>query len=179
MKEVSQATENGLPEGAPETVPVPLRRTLMPDTGTEKGTGMSENTFDRSSLGFEAVKLLEILLEHVNEIGRAQVPTSVLLKKSGLTQGALVRGRAELTRQSLLRVEPGFSSSGLRGANVYVLNMLAVEPSSTPSRGDGSLEGNPEEPSGDVPDPEDVSSTRHRKPKRLSWGRLFGSSKGE
>lgn len=77
----------------------------MPDTDHWKGDGMSENTYDRSALGHEAGKLLDALLKHVNEIGRAQVATSTLLKDSGLTQGALVRARAELTRNGLLRTE--------------------------------------------------------------------------
>src|SRR5690606_41398213 len=91
---------------------------------------MGENIFDRSVLGSEATKLLDVLLDHVNEIGRAQVATSTLQKESGLTQRALVRARTELTQASLLRTEPGFSPSGLRGANVYVLNMTPLEPAS-------------------------------------------------
>lgn len=138
---------------------------------------MSESIFDRSILSGEAVKLLDVLLRHANDIGRVQVPSSVLLKESGLTQGALVRARAELTRASLLRTEPGFSSSGLRGANVYVLNMAVIEPSSaSASEGEsGRIEA--EEPnvpahlvSGEVPAP----SGRHRGERKSLWKRFFG-----
>ena len=152
----------------------------MPDTGNQKGGGMDASTFDRNSLGFEAAKLLDVLLEHVNEIGRAQVPTYALLKETGLTQGALVRARSELTRESLLRTEPGFSSSGLRGANVYVLNMTVLDPPSEELPEPGSLEGEAEEPSAGLPDPDGVmepASTGHRKPRRRVWGKLFGSSR--
>jgi hypothetical protein len=88
---------------------------------------MSE-TFDRSVLGHEAVRLLEELLKRVNEVGRTQVPTSVLLGSTKLTQGGLTRARGELVRHQLLRTEPGFSANGLRGPNVYVLNMCLLEP---------------------------------------------------
>lgn len=87
---------------------------------------MSE-TFDRSALGHEAARLLEDLLGRVNEVGRTQVPTSTLLGSTKLTQGGLMRARNELTRHQLLRTEPGFSDNGLRGPNVYVLNMCALE----------------------------------------------------
>ena len=87
---------------------------------------MSENIHDRNALSSEAGKLLESLLKHAGESGRAQVATSVILKDSGLTQGALMRARSELVRNMLLRTEPGFSPSGLRGANVYVLNLPAL-----------------------------------------------------
>jgi hypothetical protein len=76
---------------------------------------MTDVTFDRSVLGYEAGKLLEALLDRVDGAGRAQVPTTALLKASGLTQGALVRARTELTQRGLLRTEPGFSANGLRG----------------------------------------------------------------
>lgn len=91
---------------------------------------MSDTTFDRSILGFEAARLLEALLERVDESGRAQVPTTVLLKASCLTQGALIRARNELTQGGLLRTEPGFSANGLRGANVYAVNLGLLEPTS-------------------------------------------------
>jgi hypothetical protein len=138
---------------------------------------MGENIFDRSVLGFEAAKLLKVLLEHVNEIGRAQVASSDLLRGSGLTQGALVRARAELVRESLLRVEPGFSASGLRGANVYVLNMTVIDPPSMRAAHPGTLEEGAEEPSVHLPDPEDAASKDHRKPKRRSWKKFLGGSR--
>lgn len=138
---------------------------------------MSENIFDRSILSGEAGKLLDALLRHVNEVGRVQVASSILLKQSGLTQGALVRARSELTRANLLRTEPGFSSSGLRGANVYVLNMLAIEPPSEQnSEGEtGRIETEePDEPahmvSGEVPAP----SGRHRSERKGIWKKVFG-----
>lgn len=93
---------------------------------------MSDTTFDRNILGSEAAKLLEVLLERADEAGRAQMPTTTLLKASGLTQGALVRARNALTQHGLLRTEPGFSTNGLRGANVYALNLVALGPTSTP-----------------------------------------------
>jgi hypothetical protein len=137
---------------------------------------MNENTFDRNVLSSEAGKLLKALLGQVNEIGRAQVPTTVLLKESGLTQGALVRARTELTQQGLLRTEPGFSSSGLRGANVYVLNMPVLDPPSsdvledeigrTPAE-DSIAAAHPV--SGEVPAP----SGRHRSDRQGVWSKLF------
>jgi hypothetical protein len=141
---------------------------------------MSERIFDRKVLSGEAGKLLDALLDHVNEIGRAQVPSSTLLKETGLTQGALVRARGELTRQSLLRTEPGFSSSGLRGANVYVLNMTAIEPPSEPVLEDESGRTVAEEPdvpahpvSGEVPAP----SGRHRSSRKGFLRRFLGGSR--
>lgn len=137
---------------------------------------MADNTFDRNVLSSEAGKLLTTLLGHVNEIGRAQVPTTSLLKESGLTQGALVRARNELTQHSLLRTEPGFSSSGLRGANVYVLNMTVIEPPSTDvleGETGRTMSDDSDEPghlvSGEVPAP----SGRHRSERSSLWGRLF------
>lgn len=97
---------------------------------------MTDTTFDRSVLGFEAAKLLETLLERVDDTGQAQVPTTALLKASGLTQGALVRARTELTQHGLLRTEPGFSANGLRGANVYFVNTAALEATSSGVLGD-------------------------------------------
>ncbi|AYD81273.1 hypothetical protein SEA_KELA_105 [Streptomyces phage Kela] len=140
---------------------------------------MGENIFDRSVLSSEATKLLDVLLDHVNEIGRAQVATSTLLKESGLTQGALVRARTELTQASLLRTEPGFSSSGLRGANVYVLNMTTIEPASVQDSEvesgrigaqDRDVAGQKE--SGDV----QAASGRHRGERKGFWKRLFGGA---
>lgn len=152
----------------------------MPDTDHWKGDGMSENTYDRSALGYEAGKLLDALLKHVNEIGRAQVPTSTLLKDSGLTQGALVRARTELTRNGLLRTEPGFSATGLRGANVYVLNMTAIEPPSEPILEDetGRIEADDSDAaghqvSGEVPAP----SGRHRSERKGFLRSLFRGSR--
>lgn len=92
---------------------------------------MSNTTFDRNILGSEATKLLEALLERADEVGRAQVPTTALLKASGLTQGALVRARNALTQHGLMRTEPGFSANGLQGANVYILSDGLLAPSST------------------------------------------------
>lgn len=138
---------------------------------------MSESTFDRSVLGFEAAKLLEVLLDHVDGIGRAQVSGAVLLRETGLTQGALVRARAELIRESLLSVATGFSASGLRGANVYTLNMTVIDDPSTQLPDSGTPEGDQEEPSAQLPDQEDASSKDHRKPKRRSWKRFLGGSR--
>lgn len=138
---------------------------------------MDGNAFDRSFLGSEAVRLLDVLLKHVNEIGRAQVPLTLLLKESDLTQGALMRARTELTRANLLRTEPGFSSSGLRGANVYVLNMPVIEPSSVQVPGDESGrivtdedEGAGHRDSSRVPAP----SRRHRGERKSFWKKFFG-----
>lgn len=140
---------------------------------------MSERIFDRKVLSREAGKLLDVLLEHVNEIGRAQVATSALLKETGLTQGALVRARTELTQQALLRTEPGFSASGLKGANVYVLNMTALEPASESDSEDETGRITAEEPvgaghlvSGEVPAP----SGRHRSERKGFLRRFFGWS---
>lgn len=85
--------------------------------------------FDRTTLTREASALLDALLSFVNEVGRTQVPTSTLLGHTGLTQGSLMRARGELARHGLLRTEPGFSASGLRGANVYTLNLCKLDPS--------------------------------------------------
>lgn len=92
---------------------------------------MSDTTFDRSILGFEAARLLETLLERAGEDGRAQISTAALQKASGLTQGALIRARTELTQHGLLRTESGFSANGLRGANVYSLDLVALGPVSS------------------------------------------------
>lgn len=156
-------------QGAPDDVPVPLRRTLTPGNRARKGGGMNENTFDRDSLGFEASKLLDVLLEHVDENGSAQVPTATLLEDSGLTQGALVRARSELTRQFVLRTQPGFSASGLRGANVYTLSRSVLAAPSSPSE---PVEDGSEEPS----TLEGSTPVSHRKPKPR-WKKLFGSSR--
>lgn len=151
----------------------------MPDIGNMKGEDMGESIFDRSALGHEAGKLLNVLLDHVNEIGRAQVASSALLKETGLTQGALVRARGELTRSGLLRVEPGFSGSGLRGANVYVLNMTAIEPPSTSILEDetGRIDTeNPVMPDPEVPDSVSAPSGRHRVERGTFWRRILGRS---
>lgn len=140
---------------------------------------MNANAFDRTTLSNEAARLLDALLVHVNEIGRTQTPSSVLLKESGLTQGALVRARGELTRAALLRTEPGFSSSGLRGANVYVLNMAVIEPPSTeiPESESGRTptmedDGSIHPTSGEVPAP----SGRHRSDRKSFWKKFFGGT---
>jgi len=146
----------------------------MPDTDHGKGDGMSDNPYDRNALGHEARKLLDALLKHVNEAGRAQVATTALLKDSGLTQGALVRARAELTRSGLLRTEPGFSATGLRGANVYVLNLTAIDPPSEQVLEDetGRIEADDPDAAGhqvseEIPTP----SGRHRSERK---GFLYG-----
>lgn len=89
---------------------------------------MDSHTTDRSVLSSEAGKLLQVLLA-ADETGRVQISTKHLMRESGLTEGALMRARDELTRSDLLRIEPGFRANGLRGANFYVLNMLALDPS--------------------------------------------------
>jgi hypothetical protein len=141
---------------------------------------MNENIFNGSALGGEARKLLEALLKHVNEIGRAQVPTTVLLNDTGLTQGALVRARNELTQRKLLRTEPGFSASGLRGANVYVLNMTTLEPpleevpegESGQMRSDDSVVPDQQLPDGVAP-----ASGRHRSDRKSFLG-IFRRKEG-
>lgn len=92
----------------------------------------TEHTPDRIAFGHEAQRLLAALLEREEE-GRVQISTPHLLKATGLTQGALIRARTELTQNSLLRTETGFSSSGLRGANVYILNLEALRPVPPPA----------------------------------------------
>lgn len=92
---------------------------------------MSEATFDRTTLGNEAHRLLEALLTYVGEDGRAQVGTAALQEASGLTQGGLVRARNELTQHRLLCTETGYSANGLRGANVYILSLLVLGSAST------------------------------------------------
>jgi|SRR5690606_989321 len=87
---------------------------------------MSDTSFDRSVLGFEAAQLLQALLEKAGEDGRAQVPAADLMKASGLTQGALLRARTELTQRGLLTAERGYSANGLRVANVYTVNRTAL-----------------------------------------------------
>lgn len=138
-----------------------------------------DGTFDRDALSREAILLLDVLLRHASSTGRAQVPSSDLLTEGGLTQGGLVRARGELVRSGLMRVEPGFSQSGLRGANIYVLNMLAIETPSGPSFQDEPerirttdfvLPGHPD--SADLPAP----SGRHRSRGRGFWSRLLGGS---
>lgn len=99
---------------------------------------MSDAIFDRSTLGNEASRLLEVLLGHAGEDGRAQVPTSALQKETGLTQSGLARGRDELVRNMLVRVETGYSANGLRGANVYTLNKAVLMPPSTENLEDES-----------------------------------------
>lgn len=141
---------------------------------------MSESTYDRNALGHEAGKLLDALLKRVNEVGRAQVATSTLLKDSGLTQGALVRARGELTRNGLLRTEPGFSSTGLRGANVYVLNLTAIEPPSEPILEDetGRIEADDSDVAGHpVPEEVPAPSGRHRSERKGFLRGLFRGSR--
>ena len=137
---------------------------------------MSDATFDRSLLGSDATRLLEVLLERVNEIGRVQIPTTALLAASGLSSSAFRQARVELSDQSLLCVEPGHSPSGLRGANVYVLNMGALTSPSTSFR-----EREPDQKGMDemqlpsvTPDSEVAAPDGTSSPTRKSvWARLF------
>lgn len=89
---------------------------------------MSEATSDLTALGNEARTLLEALKQDANDDGRVQLSLAALTKRSGLTQGALVRARSELTRNLLIKVEKGYSNNGRRGANVYVLSKSLFEP---------------------------------------------------
>lgn len=94
--------------------------------------------FDRSVLSGSAARLLDVLLEFADAQGRTQVPTSTLAGRTGLTQGGLMQARNELTRHGLLRTEPGFSANGLRGPNVYRLNLGELAPASSASSADES-----------------------------------------
>lgn len=141
---------------------------------------MTDTTFDRSVLGSEAARLLEALLETVGDTGQAQVSTPVLLKASGLTQGAFVRARTELTRHGLLRSEPGFSANGLRGANVYTLNLAALGVTSSAVSGGESIQNRTS--SGPVvPSPADPATSPASKgddaTKTGFFSRLFRRSK--
>jgi hypothetical protein len=135
----------------------------------QKGVDMSDVTFDTATLGSEASKLLTVLLSHAHSDGRAQVSTAGLLKETGLTQGALVRARSELTRHRLLNVERGYSANGLRGANVYILNRYALGLSLAGSSEDGtgapSLEG--------ATAPERTTSSDDMAERTSIWSRLF------
>lgn len=126
---------------------------------------MTTSAFDRTVLSYEAKKLLEVLLD-ASDIGRAQISASRLRKDSGLTEGALIRARSELTRNRLLRTEPGLSANGLRGANVYVLDMMTLDPpqeskASDPTPTEPVAEGVLEVPE-EVPEP----SVPHRSKRR-------------
>jgi hypothetical protein len=137
---------------------------------------MTDATFDRSVLGYEAGKLLETLLDRVNDAGRAQVPTTVLLKASGLTQGALVRARTELTQRGLLRTEPGFSANGLRGANIYALDLrlLGGGSSDVPAGESGqNRTANPLSPATPAPSPSSAASSEGVGERRSLFSRLF------
>jgi hypothetical protein len=138
-----------------------------------------DGTFDRDALSTEAILLLDVLLRYANSTGRAQASSSDLLKGSGLTQGGLVRARGELARSGLMRVEPGFSPSGLRGANIYALDILTItEPSGSSFQGESTrnetkgfvLPGHPD--SEEVP----VPSGRHRSGGRGFWSRFLRGS---
>jgi hypothetical protein len=137
---------------------------------------MGEGIFDRNALSPEAAQLLEILLRHTDEIGRAQISTTALLRDSGLPQSALTRAREELSSQSLLCVEPGYSARGLRGANVYVLNLGALEPpsdiSSTGESGENVTEGTASAASPADPG-SSVEFARPTSGRKGWWARLF------
>lgn len=138
---------------------------------------MDGNLFDRSTLSNEATKLLDVLLEHVSESGQLQVSSSRLLRESGLTQGALVRARGELTREGLLRTKPGFSSSGLRGANVYVLDLSVLGPASGHILEDEIGRIDAEDPDAVTPPPSGEGATpsgRHRSERKGWWKKFFG-----
>lgn len=92
---------------------------------------MTGASFDRNILGFEAAKLLETLLKRAGSDGRAQVSAADLRADSGLSPGALTRARTKLVERGLVRVEPSFSANGLRGANIYILDLTALRPTSS------------------------------------------------
>ena len=141
---------------------------------------MSEGTFDRTALGSEAGALLEALLDLADDEGRTQASIGTLMKASGLTEAALARARSMLTQNLLLRTEPGYSSSGRRGANIYTLSRAVLEPafpdimegeSGQTGTGEASLTLAPAVP----PVPE---GSRHRKVEAPGfWSRLFRNSK--
>lgn len=141
---------------------------------------MSDMTFDRKALGFEAGVLLEVLLKHIDAIGRVQIPAATLAKETGLTPGALTRARTELTRHCLLRIEPGTSSTGLRVANTYVLNLCVLEPPSTlvleEESGQNATDGQSSSPG-----PADSSVRRDsgdaQPVRKLLWDRWFRRSR--
>lgn len=112
----------------------PLRRTLTFCTPLHtRGATMSDAPFDRNLLSREASWILEALLGRADDRGEVQISTSVLASVSGLSQGALARGRSELVSHLLLREAKGYSANGLRGANVYTLNLLLLNPPSVPN----------------------------------------------
>lgn len=137
---------------------------------------MTDTTFDRSTLGFEAVQLLETLLARADSDGKAQISTAALLKESGLAQGGLVRARTELIQRQLLRVERGYSSSGLRGANIYHLSAEVTARSSAGTGGE-SVQNRTEEEGALVPpaaSPVRGDSEVPREGRRGLLSRLFG-----
>lgn len=130
-----------------------------------------QNTPDRSALSGEARKLLEALLKRQRG-GRAQLSAAQLLEVTGLTRGALLRARAELTRNGLMRTESGFSAVGLRDSNVYVLNMGLF-----PSEGTSEVEApstSGSQPSLLVEEPELLPA--QRRPERRGFRGLFRRS---
>lgn len=142
---------------------------------------MSDAVFDRSVLGFEAAALLATLLGCSDADGRVQESTTGLRGASGLTQAGLIRARSELTRHGLLRTEPGFSSNGLRGANVYVLNRVVLE-AETPDFPGGESQRNGTEGSREVVltavTPLRPASSEDRSARKGLLARLFRRSEG-
>lgn len=137
---------------------------------------MSDMMFDRRMLGFEAATLLDVLLKHIDAIGRVQIPAATLAAETGLTQGALTRARTELMRHCLLRTEPGTSATGLRVANIYVLNLCVLEPPSTLVLEDESGQnetGEPGEGSRPASMPVRGDSSEGGPARRGVWARLF------
>lgn len=133
-------------------VPAPLLRTLITSTPQlGKAPRMSDVTFDRSVLGFEAALLLETLLDNVNAAGQAQMSNAALMEGSGLKQGPLIRARTELIANGLLRIEPSIAPNGLRGPNVYHLDMPSLRPVSRPVPGGESGQNQTEQPSKEPP----------------------------
>lgn len=132
-----------------------------------------DHGFDRSLLSAEAHALLEVLERFADPDGRTQVPVSVLLGNTGLTQGALLRARGELTRHGLLRTQPGFAANGRRGPNVYTLNRPALESPSGASPASEGGESGQSETTGTfaLPGPavEEVPELPRRRHARPNW----------
>jgi hypothetical protein len=141
---------------------------------------MSEATSDLTALGNEARRLLEVLLEHAGEDGRAQVSTAALMRETGLTQGGLIRARSELTSNLLVKVEKGYTASGRLGANVHTLNPALLEPASSVEMEDESGQNMTEEPAlALVPADMPVrAASEEPTPERQGfWSRLFRRSR--
>lgn len=140
---------------------------------------MRETAFDKRSLGNEAGKLLEALLKHADGQDEVQMSTSALTEASGLTQGGLTRGRTELTEHLLLRVSKGYSENGLRGANLYTLNLPALgtrsEPDSPGEPGQTWTDGDGGDPTLNITSGEG-GSVAQNPGKRGFWWRLLRRS---